>query len=249
MRHETLTAIVSGGASGLGAATVSHLRSLGARVGVLDRDMPRIECDAHVQIDVTEAQAVGDAFDTLVSSLGATPRLVVNCAGIAPAARVVQRDGVPSTKLFAQVVGVNLIGTFNVMAHAVRHMKAVAAEGHDGQRGLIVNTASIAYEDGQIGQTAYAASKGGVAAMTLPAARELARDGIRVMAVAPGLFRTPMMEGLPEDVTERIAQGIPYPQRLGDPLEYAKLVVQILENTYLNGSVVRLDGAVRLAPR
>ncbi|MGR3490898.1 MAG: SDR family NAD(P)-dependent oxidoreductase [Shimia sp.] len=241
-------ACIVGGASGLGAATAGAFARRGARVCILDRQPPQDASTAFFEADVAEAESVSAVFDAMAQDIG-VPRVVINCAGIAPAARVVGRDGVASTELFARVIGVNLIGTFNVMAHAVRVMKALQPLGVDQARGVIVNTASVAYEEGQIGQTAYAASKGGVASMTLPAARELARDGIRVMAIAPGLFQTPMMEGLPKEVTETIASGIPYPTRLGAPAEFAELAAHIVENDYLNGTVIRLDGATRLPPR
>ncbi|SLN21884.1 Levodione reductase [Roseivivax jejudonensis] len=254
MQISDAVAVVSGGASGLGRATVRHLAARGARVAVIDRDAEAAEAAAlevggvALSADVTDSAAVGSAIDAAAKALGATPRIAVNCAGIAPAARIVGRDGELSVDLFAQVVGVNLIGSFTVMSHAARVMSALDPLD-TGERGVIINTASIAFEEGQIGQCAYAASKGGVAAMGLPAARELARHGIRVISIAPGLFHTPMMEGLPPETTEAIAGTIPFPSRLGDPDEFAHLVGSIVENAYLNGTTVRLDGAVRLPPR
>ncbi|MGX9353803.1 SDR family NAD(P)-dependent oxidoreductase [Roseobacteraceae bacterium S113] len=245
------TAIVSGGASGLGAATARHLAALGARVAVLDfnleaaqRVADEIGGTAH-QVDVRDENSVRAALDGVAK--GGVPRIVVNTAGIADAARIVNRDGETSVTLFRRVIEVNLIGTYTVMSHAARHM--AGAEPIGEERGVVINTASIAFEDGQMGQSAYAASKGGVASMCLPAAREMARQGIRVMAIAPGLFETPMMQGLPQDVSDKIIANIPFPARLGAPAEYAHAVQSIVENTYFNGTVLRLDGAVRLPPR
>lgn len=254
MEIKGLGAIVSGGASGLGAATARHLAGNGAHVAVLDRDADAARAVADeiggvaVSADVTDGDAVGRAMAEAADQLGAAPRMAVNCAGIAPAKRIVGRDGALSLDVFEQVVRVNLLGTYAVMSHAAKLMSAL--EPLDtGERGLVVNTASVAFEEGQVGQSAYAASKGGIAGMCLPAARELARHGIRVMTIAPGLFHTPMMEGLPPETTEAIAANIPFPQRLGDPAEYARLVLDIARNPYLNGTVIRLDGAVRLPPK
>lgn len=243
------TAIVTGGASGLGAATARHLAALGANVVIFDLNADAAQSMANefggigVSVDVSDARSVADAFKALHSP----PRIVVSCAGIAPAARVVGREGKLSLDTFEAVIRINLIGTFNVLSHAARAMTNLELVGEE--RGVIINTSSIAMEDGQLGQAAYSASKGGVAAMSLPIARELAQHGIRVVAIAPGLFRTPMMEGLPDEVSEKIAANIPFPARLGDPTEYAMLVQQIAENPYLNGTMIRLDGAVRLPPR
>lgn len=253
MKIEGEVAVVTGAASGLGAATARHLAGQGARVAVLDLNADAAAATAAeiggapFAVDVASENAVSEVFDRIGQTLGA-PRIAVNCAGIAPAARVVGREGKLSVALFTSVLRVNLTGTFTVLSHAARAMSGLAPlEG--GERGVIVNTASVAWEDGQVGQAAYAASKGGVAAMTLPVARELARHGIRVVTIAPGLFRTPMMEALPEEVTDKIAANIPFPARLGHPEEYALLVRQIVENPYLNGTTIRLDGAVRLPPR
>ena len=245
-------AVVTGGGSGLGAATARHLAQAGARVAILDFDTERAEAVAAeingraLRVDVGDAAAVGAAMAE-VAQMGPL-RVAVNCAGIATAARVVGRDGMPSTEVFERVIRVNLIGTFNVMSHAVAQMKALDVMA-SGERGVIVNTSSAAWQDGQIGQAAYAASKGGVAAMCLPVARDLARDAIRCVAIAPGLFRTPMMEALPEETTRAITANIPFPARLGDPAEFALMVGQIVENPYLNGTTIRLDGATRLPPR
>ena len=249
MNVDGQTAVVTGGASGLGAATARHLAGLGANVVIFELNADAAQGMASeiggtgVAVDVSDATSVADAFKALYSP----PRIVVSCAGIAPAARVVGREGKLSLDTFEAVIRVNLIGTFNVLSHAARAMTDREPVGEE--RGVIINTASIAMEDGQLGQAAYSASKGGVAAMSLPVARELAQHGIRVMAIAPGLFRTPMMEGLPDEVSEKIAANIPFPARLGDPAEYAMLVQQIIENPYLNGTTIRLDGAVRLPPR
>ncbi|MFW2590005.1 SDR family NAD(P)-dependent oxidoreductase [Sagittula sp. SSi028] len=247
------TAIVTGGARGLGAATARKLAAEGARVGILDFDLDGAaevarEIGGHaVQTDVSDETSVAQAVQSIVDKLGA-PRIVVNCAGIAPAARVVGRDGQLATDMFARVLQVNVLGTYHVMSHAARAMMALEPL-EDGERGVIVNTASVAYEDGQIGQVAYSASKGAIASMCLPAAREMAKQGVRVMAIAPGLFNTPMMQGLPQETVDGIVANIPYPHRLGDPAEYAQTVCQICENRYLNGTVIRLDAAVRLPQR
>ncbi len=249
MNIEGQTAIVTGGGSGLGAATARHLAGLGAKVVIFDLNAEAARAQAAdigglgVQVDVSDAASVGDAFKALPEP----PRIAVSCAGIAPAARVVGREGKLSLDTFEAVIRVNLIGTFNVLSHAALAMSGLEPIGEE--RGVIINTASIAMEDGQLGQAAYSASKGGVASMSLPIARELAQHCIRVVAIAPGLFLTPMMEGLPDEVSAKIAANIPFPGRLGDPAEYAMLVQQIVENPYLNGTTIRLDGAVRLPPR
>jgi len=254
MRIEGTMALVTGGGSGLGAATARTLAACGAKVAILDYDTARAEAVASeigghaLKTDVGDAASVGWAVESAIAHFGQGPRIAVNCAGIGLAARIVGRDGQLSIELFERVIRVNLIGSYNVMSHAVRAMQALEPmEG--GERGVIVNTASAAYQDGQVGQAAYAASKGGIAAMSLPAARELARSGIRVMAIAPGLFNTPMMETLPPETTAQITANIPFPDRLGDPAEFGQMVTQIAENPYLNGTVIRLDGAVRLPPR
>ncbi|MEL6607607.1 MAG: SDR family NAD(P)-dependent oxidoreductase [Pseudomonadota bacterium] len=252
MQIDGQVAIVTGGARGLGGATAAHLAALGAKVAVLDYDAEGAQAAADkiggagFGVDVRDAAAVEAVVDQVADTLGAA-RVVVNCAGIADAARIVGRDGATSVDLFRRVIEVNLIGSYTVASFAVKHMMDL--EPLDGERGVVINTSSVAYEDGQMGQSAYAASKGGIAGMTLPLARELARPGIRVMAIAPGLFRTPMMESLPDEVTEKITANIPFPARLGDPNEFARLAADIVGNSYLNGSVIRLDGAVRLPPK
>lgn len=248
------TALVTGGGSGLGAATARQLTIRGAKVAVLDLNKEHATKVADeiggvaVIADVSSESSVSEAMKSATESLGEAPRVVVNCAGIGLAARVVDRDGNLSIDLFEKTIRINLIGTYNVMSHAANLMTSLEPM-ENGERGVIINTASVAWQDGQIGQSAYAASKGGIAAMTLPVAREFARAGIRVMAIAPGLFNTPMMEGLPDDVTAKIAAEVPFPQRLGEPQEYGLLVTQIVENPYLNGTNIRIDGAVRLAPK
>ena len=246
-------AIVTGGGSGLGAATARYLASKGAKIGILDFDGAAAAAVASevgglsVQVDVGDAAQVEAAIDTIVSKLGA-PRVVVNCAGIANAARMVGREGKLAVDLFERVIRVNLIGTFNVMSYATRAMMNLPLL-ENGERGVIINTSSAAYQDGQMGQAAYSASKGGVASMCLPLARELAQSAVRVMAIAPGLFGTPMMMSLPTEVTDAIIKNVPHPARLGQPDEFGLLVSQIIENPYLNGEVIRLDGATRLPPR
>ncbi|MEE2866141.1 MAG: SDR family NAD(P)-dependent oxidoreductase [Pseudomonadota bacterium] len=247
-------AFVTGGGSGLGAATARHFASQGAKVAILDFDIDRARTVAEeiggfaVQADVSDEAAVGTALDEAIGYLDETPRVVVNCAGVGFAARIVGREGKLSFDTFEKTLKVNLFGTFNVMSHAARRLMDVEPL-ENGERGVIVNTASVAFEDGQLGQAAYSASKGGIAAMCLPAAREFAQHGIRVMAIAPGLFRTPMMEGLPEEVSAKITANIPFPPRLGEPEEFALLAGHIVTNPFLNGTTIRLDGAVRLPPR
>ncbi len=251
-------ALVTGAASGLGEATARMLAGLGARVAVLDRDAARGAAVAaeigglFCETDVTDDASVAAALAAARAAHGVA-RIAVNCAGIAPAARVVGRDGAHDMALFARVVGVNLIGTMRVMALAAADMAEAAPlpgpplEG--GGRGVVVNTASVAAFEGQIGQAAYAASKGGVAALTLPAARDLAKLGVRVCAIAPGLFATPMLKGLPQEVQDSLGQQVPNPARLGEPDEYAALARFLIENDYMNGEVVRIDGALRMGPK
>jgi NAD(P)-dependent dehydrogenase (short-subunit alcohol dehydrogenase family) len=242
------TFLVTGGGSGLGAATASFLAKEGANVVVADVKGGAAGDNAlFVETDVTEEEGVKAAIDAALQSFGGLHG-AINCAGIAAAEKVLGREGPHSLKSFSQVVEVNLVGTFNVVRLAAEAMvKNEPTEG--GERGVIVNTASVAAFDGQIGQVAYAASKGGVAAMTLPIARELARHGIRVMAIAPGIFDTAMLAGLPEAARESLGKQVPFPQRLGRPEEFAALVRHIIENEMLNGEVIRLDAAIRLAPR
>lgn len=246
-------ALITGGASGLGLATARRLAAAGAQVTIIDLpNSAGAEIAAELggnfaPADVTSADEVAAA---VASAQAIAPlRVVVNCAGIAPPAKVLDRDGNPADlAAFERVVRINLVGTFNVISQA----SAVIAQNaplDDGDRGVIVNTASVAAFDGQIGQPAYSASKGGVHAMTLPIARELARHGIRVCTIAPGIMETPMLAGLPEAAQESLAQQVPYPARLGRPDEYAALVESIVANGYLNGETIRLDGAIRMAPK
>ena len=254
MEIEGQVALVTGGASGLGEATARYLAEQGADVAILDfngEQAAEVAADIggySLQCDVSEAEHVAAGVSSAMARFGQAPRIVVNCAGIGVAARIVGREGKISIPLFRKVIEVNLIGTYNVMTYAAQAMMDIPAL-ETGERGVIVNTASAAYEDGQIGQSAYAASKGAIASMCLPAAREFAKPGIRVMVVAPGLFHTPMMESLPEETVAEITAAIPFPHRLGIPREFAMLVGDIVQNPYLNGTVIRIDGSVRLPPR
>ncbi len=248
-------AIVTGGASGLGAATALALADRGAEVAVLDINADlgqRVAADiggVFVQVDVTDAVSVAKALGQVADEIGPA-RIAVNCAGIAPGERTVKRDGSPhDVSVFERVMAINVMGTFHVATQAAAAMAALAPVGKDGERGVIVNTASIAAYEGQVGQIGYAASKGAVASMTLPMARDLAKLGIRVNAMAPGLFRTPMVDGLPPEAQESLGAAVPFPQRLGDPAEFARMVIEIIENPMMNGATLRLDGAIRLAPR
>ena len=248
------TAIISGGGSGLGEATARRLASLGANVAILDFDVDRgaavaADIGGYIHaVDVTDPDAVELAVNAANSHFGQAARIAVSCAGIGVAARVVGREGKTSIPLFQKVIGVNLLGSYYMMTFAARAMMEMEPT-ETGERGVIINTSSAAYQDGQVGQSAYAASKGAISAMNLPVAREFAKMGIRVNAVAPGLFNTPMMEALPAETTAEIVKNIPFPARLGHPEEYALMVSQIVENPYLNGETIRLDGATRLPPR
>jgi NAD(P)-dependent dehydrogenase (short-subunit alcohol dehydrogenase family) len=250
---EKTVAIVTGGASGLGAATVRALCAQGAQVTIFDMNADlaaQVAAEtgaSFIQVDVTNPQQVATAIANVAQSGGL--HLAVNCAGIGPAAKTVSRDQAHDPELFAKVISVNLIGTFNIASQAALWMTRNDALSDDGARGVIVNTASVAAFDGQIGQIAYAASKGGIVGMTLPMARDLAQTGVRVVSIAPGLFLTPLLESLPEDVQISLGQQVPFPSRLGKPAEYAKMVCHIFENDMLNGETIRLDGAIRMAPR
>lgn len=246
-------ALVTGGASGLGLATARRLADAGATVTIIDlpnskgAEVAAELGGAFAPADVTDPEQVADAVAQAAASRPL--RVVVNCAGIAPPAKVLDREGDPTPLAdFERLIRVNLVGTYNVIAQA----SAVIAKTEptdSGDRGVIVNTASVAAFDGQIGQPAYSASKGGVHAMTLPIARELARYGIRVCTIAPGIMETPMLMGLPQAAQDSLGQQVPYPQRLGRPDEYARLVMSIVDNGYLNGETIRLDGAIRMAPK
>lgn len=255
MRIESRTAIVSGGASGLGAATARMIAGAGGRVVILDlndalgsRLAAELGPSAHyAHADCADAGQTQSAMDSARERFGAL-HFAINCAGIGYAQRVIGKDGAAALDRFEKVIRVNLIGTFNVIRLAAAAM-ASNEPGADGERGVIINTASVAAFDGQIGQSAYSASKGGIVGMTLPIARDLARHGIRVMTIAPGLFDTPLLAGLPEEARKSLGESVPFPQRLGQPAEYADLARHIIENPMLNGEVIRLDGALRMAPR
>ena len=252
MRINDTTAIVTGGGSGLGAATARALAERGAQVFALDLPdvvdgAAPVEGVEHVPADVTDADQVQAAVDRAAGS--ASPlRIAVNCAGIGPSQRVAGRKGPHDLDLFRKVVEINLVGTFNVLRLAAAAIGRTEAD-EQGQRGVVVNTASVAAHEGQIGQAAYAASKGGVASLTLPAARDLASSGVRVMTIAPGIVDTPMLATVGEEVRQGLAEGVPFPKRLGRPEDYAQLAVDIVEHDYLNGEVIRMDGALRMAPR
>lgn len=246
-------AIVTGGASGLGAATAQALATNGAKVAIFDLNMDAAQKMAieiggiAVSCDVSSAESAEAAVAEAREKHGPA-RILVSCAGIAPPKKIVGRDGAQPLETFAKVININLIGSFNLMRLAAADMQALDTLETD-ERGVIINTASIAAFDGQIGQAAYAASKGGVASMTLPAARELAKSGVRVLAIAPGIFGTPMLYGLPDDVQKALGDSVPFPSRLGDPAEYAKLAMHMIDNVMMNGEVVRLDGALRMPPQ
>lgn len=255
MNIQGQTAFITGGGSGLGAATARALHARGAKIGILDRDENNAKAIANeldaawACADVSRQDDMQTAFDALVAACGGAPRIMINCAGIGTAARIVARDGALSVDVFEKTIQVNLIGSYISLSIAAKAMAALDPVNEDGERGVIINTASVAWQDGQIGQAAYAASKGGIASITLPAARELARSGIRVAAIAPGLFETAMTQGLPDDVRSAITANIPFPARLGHAEEYAALASHIVENQMINGTTLRLDGAVRLPPR
>jgi NAD(P)-dependent dehydrogenase (short-subunit alcohol dehydrogenase family) len=247
------SAIVTGGASGLGAATAEMLADAGAKVTILDVNQDAARAVAQkikgiaLQCDVTKAEETANALGAARKLHGAA-RIVINCAGVGPAKRIVGRDGPMPLAEFSRVIEINLIGTFNVMRLAAADMQTVQPL-QDGERGIIICTASVAAYDGQIGQAAYAASKGGVVSLVLPAAREFSQFGIRVTAVAPGIFSTPMLHALPQEAQNSLAAAVPFPKLLGRPEQYASLVRHMIENRYINGEVIRIDGALRMAPR
>jgi NAD(P)-dependent dehydrogenase (short-subunit alcohol dehydrogenase family) len=246
-------AIVTGAASGLGAATVARLAEAGAKVALLDVNVDAAKQTADrigglaLRCDVTNSDDAAKALAEAKIKHGPA-RILVNCAGVGPAKRIVGRDGPMPLADFEKVIAINLTGTFNMMRLAAADMQALEPLV-DGERGVIVSTASVAAYEGQIGQAAYAASKGGVAALTIPAARELAQFGIRVMTIAPGIFSTPMLRALPQAAQDSLGASVPFPKRLGEPREYAELVMTIVRSVYLNGEVIRIDGALRMAPR
>ena len=246
-------AVVTGAASGLGAETAIQLADAGAKVALLDlnvdaaREVAARIGGIAVRCDIASAESGAAALAEAREKHG-VPRILVNCAGIGPAKRIVGRDGAMPLADFERVIAINLIGTFNMMRLAAADMGALEPLD-DGERGIIVSTASVAAFEGQVGQAAYAASKGGVAALTMPAARELAQFGIRVLAIAPGIFSTPMLRALPQEVQSSLAASVPFPKQLGKPEQFADLVMHCVRNIYLNGEVIRLDGALRMAPR
>lgn len=253
MKVEGLAAIVTGGASGLGGATAAHLAGLGAKVTIFDLNTDVGEAHAarigarFAHVDVMDEAGVSKAIED-AEAVNGKARILVNCAGIAPPKKVIDREGAPIPLAdFTKLVNINLIGSFNVLSK-------FAARIHDAdpigdERGVVISTSSVAAYEGQIGQAAYAASKAGVAGMTLPIAREFARYGIRVMTIAPGLFLTPLLEGLPQEAQDSLGKQVPFPNRLGKPNEYAMLVESIIANPMLNGETIRLDGAIRMAPK
>lgn len=254
MNIQGQAALVTGGASGLGEATARELARLGAKVAVLDVNVELAEKVAAdiggvaCQCDITNAESAAAALEKAAAKHGPA-RILMNIAGIGTAKRVVQKDGSPAPlEEFARVVNINLVGTYN-MSRLFAAACAKLPPLEDGERGVMLFTASVAAFDGQVGQQAYSASKGGLVGMTLPMARDLAQHGIRVCTIAPGLFATPLMKQLPEPVQQSLAQSIPFPQRLGKPEEFAQLCAHIVSNTHLNGEVIRLDGALRMAPR
>ena len=248
--------VVTGGASGLGAATATHLVEQGAQVILVDMNQELGialaqqlgEQAEFVQLDVTDEQAVETFFAQVENKYGQLNGLV-NCAGIAPSAKVLGKKGIHELAMFQKVLNINVAGTFNMLRHAAALIAKYQLQSDEEERGVIVNTASVAAFEGQIGQSAYAASKGAVVAMTLPLARELAREAIRVMTIAPGIMETPMLKGMPQNVQDALGQMVPFPPRLAKPQEFAQLVGHIFENSYLNGEVIRLDGAIRMAEK
>ncbi|WP_156840456.1 SDR family NAD(P)-dependent oxidoreductase [Novosphingobium aquimarinum] len=256
----SIAAIVTGGASGLGAATARALAAKGVKVALFDLNTEAGEAMAKeiggvfCEVDVTDEASTLAGFEKARTAHG-QERVLVNCAGIAPAMKTVGKDRETGAKkphdlgYFEKAIAINLVGTFRCIAHSAAGMAALDPLGEDGERGAIVSTASVAAQDGQIGQAAYAASKGGVLAMTLPIARDLMSEGIRINTILPGIFETPMMAGMPQNVQDALAASVPFPKRLGKAAEYAKLALFMIETDYMNGESVRLDGAIRMAPR
>ncbi len=246
--------VVTGGASGLGAAVARAFAQAGAPIGIFDlNEAGGVALAAELggtfaKVDVSDPASVAAGFAVLRAAHG-QERVLVNCAGIGPAAKTVSKGVAHDAALFARVISVNLLGSFNCASQAAVGMVAAEPLGKDNERGVVISTASVAAFEGQVGQVAYAASKGGIVGMTLPMARDLARDGVRVACIAPGLFKTPLLEGLPQEVQDSLGAQVPFPSRLGDPAEFAALARHIVENSMLNGEVIRLDGAIRMAPR
>lgn len=251
---EGQSAIVTGGASGLGEASAKALAANGLKVVIFDQNAEKGEAVAaslggiFCKVDVSEPESVAAGIEAATNATGA-PRVLVNCAGIGLAGKTVSRGEPHTFELFDKTIRINLIGTFNCASQVAAKMVSLDPIDPDGARGVIINTASVAAYDGQVGQIAYSASKGGIVGMTLPMARDLADKGVRVCTIAPGLFLTPLLESLPEEVQASLGAQVPFPSRLGDPAEYGKLVSHILDNPMLNGEVIRLDGAIRMAPR
>ena len=247
-------AIVTGGASGLGEATARMLAAQGVKVALFDMNEERGSKVAseigglYCKVDVTDEASI-DAGLAQARAKHGQERVLVNCAGIAPSAKILGRDGLHDLAMFQKVLEVNVTGSFNMIRFAAELMAKYELQNDEEDRGVIINTASVAAYDGQIGQAAYSASKGAIVAMTLPLARELARNAIRVMTIAPGIMETPMLKGMPQNVQDALGQMVPFPPRLAKPEEFASLVGHIVENTYLNGEVIRLDGAIRMAPK
>lgn len=253
MQLDKTAAIVTGGASGLGAATAQALADRGAHVHAFDlpaaiEGAPEVKGVSYVAVDVTDPEQVAVAVDEAAADLTTPLRTVVNCAGIGPSARILSRKGTHDLALYAKVVQVNLIGSFNVLTLAAEKIAATEPLDHDA-RGVVINTASIAAYEGQVGQAAYASSKGGIVGLNLPAARDLAQYGIRVNTIAPGIVETPMLATVSEEFRAGLAAGVPFPQRLARPEEYADLALFLIDHDYLNGEVFRMDGALRMAPR
>ena len=252
--NENIVAIVTGGASGLGAATAKALASRGARVNIFDIDPKQgeeiantIDADFY-KVDVSEKRMISEAIDTIERKYQRL-NVLVNCAGIGTPSKTVSRGEPHDPSLFEKIIAVNLVGSFNCAANAAVAMLRSGPCTKDGGRGVIINTASVAAYEGQIGQVAYAASKSGIVGMTLPMARDLSAHGVRVCTIAPGLFMTPLLAGLPPDVKKSLGQQVPFPARLGEPAEFAKTVLHIIDNDMLNGEVIRLDGGIRMSPR
>lgn len=252
MQVENTAAIVTGGASGLGAATAEALAKRGALVFAFDlpasiEQAPAIDGIEYVAVDVTDPEQVAAAVKT-ASGADVPLRTVVNCAGVGPSARILGKKGVHDLALYKKIIEINLIGSFNVLALAAEKIAATEPLA-DNARGVVINTASIAAFDGQVGQAAYASSKGGIVGLTLPAARDLAQYGIRVLTIAPGIVETPMLATVSDEFRAGLAAGVPFPSRLGRPDEYAQLALAIIEHDYLNGETIRMDGSLRMAPR
>lgn len=250
----TISAVVTGGASGLGEATARALAAMDVKVAIFDMSADAGEAIAadiggiFCEVDVTDEASVDAGFDLARAAQG-QERILINCAGIGPAMKTVSRGRAHDMAQYRKVIGINMIGTFQCLAKSAAGMVEADPLGADSERGVIINTASVAAYDGQIGQVAYASSKAGIVGMTLPVARDLAQDGVRCCTIAPGLFLTPLMMTLPEEVRDSLGKQVPFPSRLGDPSEFADMALHIAENIMLNGEVIRLDGAIRMAPR